>query len=113
MDSTYRIDTYITQAKELLNKGVDFKKISEQLSAEGADDFVTDTVIRQLKSVFYLKKRKRGFRLGIAGAAMLIAGFLLTVLFYHSGISIQYVMYGMTSIGAILMVAGLVDITGW
>jgi hypothetical protein len=113
MEPSYQIEAYITQAKELLNQGNDIKKISESLADSGANEIMIETVIRQLKSVIYLKRRKRGFKLGVAGSILLMTGFILTVLFYHSGISIHYVMYGMTSLGVILLMAGLVELVGW
>ncbi len=113
MEATQYFDQYLTQAQQLVLEGKEFDSVKEHLTASGADAVTVETIIHQLRTHTYLKRRKRGFFLGLAGAIMLMLGFLLTVLFYHSGISIHYVMYGMTSIGAILLVAGLVEIIGW
>lgn len=113
MEPTNHIDQYLTQAKQLMLEGKEFESVKAHLTASGADEVTVETIIHQIRTHSYLKRRKRGFFLGLAGATLLLLGFILTVIFYHSGISIHYVMYGMTSLGVILLVAGLVEIIGW
>jgi len=113
MEPTNNIEQYLTQANQLVEEGKEFETIRTHLAASGADELTVDTIISQIKSLSYLKRRKRGFLLGAIGSLMLITGFILTVIFYHSGISIHYVMYSMTSIGVILLIAGLVEVIGW
>jgi hypothetical protein len=113
MEPAKSIEQYLTQAQQLLEEGKELDSVRHHLAASGADELTVDTIIRQIKSLSYLKRRRRGFLLGLFGSILLVAGFILTVIFYHSGISIHYVMYGMTSIGVILLIAGLVDVIGW
>ena len=113
MEPTKNIEHFLIQANQLLQEGKEFETIRQHLHASGADELTVDTIIRQIKSLSYLKRRKRGFILGLTGSILLIVGFILTVIFYHSGVSIHYVMYGMTSVGVILLIAGLVEVIGW
>jgi hypothetical protein len=113
MEPTKKIEDYLSQAHQLIEEGNEFDSVRQHLEASGADALTVDTIIRQIKSLSYLKRRKRGVILGLIGSIMLIVGFILTVIFYHSGVSIHYVMYGMTSIGVILLIAGLVEVIGW
>jgi hypothetical protein len=107
------IEQVLDEAGKMVNDGIETDKIRSYLSNAGMDKQSIESLIHQLKSQLYLKRRKRGFTFGIIGSIMLVIGFLLTVLFYHSGISIHFVMYGMTSVGVILLLIGMIDILGW
>lgn len=96
-----------------MDEGKSPDQIREHLLASGAPPGDVETVVKQVKTRMYLKRRKRGFILGVTGSLLLVIGFILTVVFYHSGVSIHIVMYSMTSLGAILLVAGMVDFIGW
>lgn len=113
METINNFETLFEEAKKLIAQGKETDSIRTTLSSTGADQQTIETIIQQVKSLNYLKRRKRGFFLGLAGSILLIVGFVLTVIFYHANISFGFVMYSMTSIGAILLIAGLVEIIGW
>ena len=113
METTVNLEVLLEDAKKLFEQGKETDLIRHSLETKGADKETIDTVINQIKSLSYLKRRKRGFMLGLAGSVLLIIGFVLTVVFFHANVSIHFVMYSMTSIGAILLMAGLVEIIGW
>ena len=56
------------------------------------------------------KKRTRGTLIIVAGVLLLGIGFILTVSFFHSGKSINGVMYGLTSLGLILVFWGCKEV---
>jgi len=113
MTATTQLESLFEEAKKLIEQGKEIESVKKSLALSGADDQTIDTIISQLKSLNFLKRRKRGFILGVTGSMLLLIGFVLTVIFFHAGISIQFVMYTLTSLGAILLVAGLVEIIGW
>ena len=113
MESSNKIDTYLLQALQLAEEGKAIDVIRLQLTVSGADESTVETIVGQVKSVSFLKRRKRGVVLGAIGSLLLITGFILTVIFYHSGIPFHFVMYGMTSLGVLLLIAGLVEVIGW
>jgi hypothetical protein len=113
MESAFAMEHLMETASRMLDEGKNPNHIREHLLASGAPPEHIETVVKQVKTRIYLKRRKRGFILGAAGSLLLVIGFILTVVFYHSGVSIHVVMYSMTSLGAILLVAGMVDFIGW
>jgi hypothetical protein len=113
MTTTQNLEDLMSAAGKMIDEGLETDKIRHRLAGSGADENTIETIIHQLKAQIYLRRRKRGFLFGLAGTILLVVGFLLTVLFYHSGISIHYVMYGMTSVGVILVLVGMIDVLGW
>ena len=103
----------LEKIKMLMEQGQETDLIRKYLETNGIEPEKIETLIGQIKDQKYLKQRKKGFLLGFIGSLTLFIGFGLTVFFYHSGISIHYVMYSLTSIGAILLIVGLVYIIGW
>ena len=103
----------VTIASTLQDTGKDADTIRQALSASGADEQTQESIIHQIKTLHYLRRRKRGFMFGAAGSIILIVGFFLTVFLFHQGSSFNLIMYGMTSLGAILLLVGMVDILGW
>ncbi|MBL0341614.1 MAG: hypothetical protein IPP71_12135 [Bacteroidetes bacterium] len=113
MEQAANLENLFNEAKALIAQGKETEYVRNILSQSGVDTNVIDTIINQIKSQQFLKRRKRGFMLMAVGSILLFIGFLLTVFFFHSGISIHYVMYGMTSVGVLLLIAGLVEVVGW
>ncbi|HMT30373.1 MAG TPA: hypothetical protein PKD91_13955 [Bacteroidia bacterium] len=107
------LELLLDEAKKMIDQGREKSQVKQNLISMGASEETIETILNQIKSLNYLKRRKRGFILGICGSILLIVGFALTVIFFHKNMSIDFVMYGMTSVGVILLVAGLVEIIGW
>ncbi|HEX5002035.1 MAG TPA: hypothetical protein VFW78_06035 [Bacteroidia bacterium] len=104
---------YLNLAVEKSRTGNDFSTIRSALLSAGADDSTADTIVGQLKSAHYLRRRKRGFVLTAVGSFMLLTGFLLTVFLFHHNSDFNTVMYGMTSVGVLLLLLGMVLVLGW
>jgi len=113
MEHTRNIEHLLEEANKLIETGKVTDDVRRTLGASGVDSETIEIIIHQLRSQQFLKRRKRGFLLGAIGSVMLLVGFILTVIFFHAGISFQYVMYGMTSIGVLLLIAGMVEVVGW
>lgn len=101
------------ELRRMIRSGAETEKLLGFLLNAGMDPQSASELIIHERSLYLKKRRHRGFILGGIGSALLVIGFLLTVIFYHSGINFHFVMYGLTSIGAILLMAGMVDVIGW
>ena len=109
----HTFEHFLKLAQELLDAGKDNEDIRKTLESSGADTTTLDSIISQIRAIRYLKRRKRGFVIGAIGSGILIIGFLLTVIMFHSGSSFNAVMYGMTSIGVIMLLIGMIEVLGW
>jgi len=104
---------YLQLAFDRSKAGDDFSTIRSALINAGADDSLADTIVGQLRSAQHLRRRKRGFILTSIGSLMLLTGFLLTVFLFHHNSDFNAVMYGMTSVGVLLLLLGMVSVLGW
>jgi hypothetical protein len=99
-------------AKNMAEHNPDFAYIRESVFEKCNDRELAKEIVDQVRLVYYAKKRKSGLsKLGI-GCILLILGFVLTVINYHSNESFSLVMYGFTSLGLLLLFWGLYDIFG-
>jgi hypothetical protein len=92
---------------------IEHHHIEANLKEAGAADEIIVIIIREIKTLHYLKRKKRGFKLVLAGSLLLVFGFIITLILFHSGNSINYAMYGLTIAGIILLLWGMTDIMGW
>lgn len=113
MDSTTIAGSVQEELYKMVSDGRETEMILKFLVSSGIEENEASEMIRAARSEYLKKRRARGFTLGIIGSILLVVGFVLTVIFFHSDISIHYVMYGLTSLGAILLMAGMVDVIGW
>jgi len=100
-------------ALDQFHKGIEYHHIEVNLAKEGATEVHIEIIIRELKDIHYIRRKKRGFKLVFAGAFLLVFGFVLTLLLFHSGNSINYAMYGLTTAGIFLLLWGMIDLMGW
>jgi hypothetical protein len=113
METATTLDPVQDELRKMISKGDETEKILNFLLNAGIDPQSASEMIIRERGAHLKKRRQRGFILGAAGSAMLLIGFLLTVIFFHSGVNFHFVMYGLTSVGAILLMAGLVEVIGW
>lgn len=100
-------------AHTLQKKGLNYDEISLQLREKGAPETLMQEIIEKVKSIRFIKKRKTGFACCGIGVALLIVGCMITLFLYSSGGDIKFAMYGLTSVGVVLIFKGLIDILGW
>jgi hypothetical protein len=68
--------------------------------------------MKTIRSEFYARKRSRGIKWIAYGSFLLLTSFILTVFLFHKNASIDVVMYGLTSVGIVMLMIGLVDLIG-
>ena len=99
-------------AKQLVERDPHFPEIEKHLLEQCANKELVDEVLKQIKAVYYARRRKNGLvKMGF-GSILLLVGFALTVMNFYSNESFGAVMYGFTSAGLLLLFWGLYDMFG-
>lgn len=89
-----------------------FEELEKKLLQKTNDQELISEIIKELKREIHSRKLKNGsVKLGV-GAVLLIIGFLITCVNFHSNTSFSFIMYSFTTLGLILMFWGLYDIIG-
>ncbi|HET6993317.1 MAG TPA: hypothetical protein VFJ43_18425, partial [Bacteroidia bacterium] len=104
---------FLSLATEQSEKGIENHHIEINLREAGATEEFVVIIIRQLKNLHYLRRKKRGFKLVLWGSVLLVFGCVITLFLFHSGNSINYAMYGLTTAGILFLLWGMIDIMGW
>lgn len=113
MDSNPELyDDLFRLAKDMLEKGQDPPAIEKALSEKTDDIVLLTVVIKEARNAYYTELRTQGFRLIIIGCLTGITGFLITFLNFNTSRSIDFAMYGLTSLGLIIVFWGLFKILG-
>ncbi|MGB3005198.1 MAG: hypothetical protein WBC06_01730 [Chitinophagaceae bacterium] len=110
--NTFDSNDFLTIADSLKKKGLNYEEITLQLRQHGAPDNLLQETIDRIKSLSLLRKRNSGFLCCGIGVVLLVVGCMLTLLLFSNG-NIKFVMYGLTTIGVIFTLKGLVDLMGW
>lgn len=100
-------------ADSLQKRGHNFEDIMLKLRDNGAAENVITETIEKLKALRMDRKRQAGFIFCGIGVFLLVASCLITFLLFNYGGNIRWVMYGLTSLGVIVTLKGLVDLFGW
>lgn len=107
MQPTKTFYQHLADAKEMLKNGIDISVIKENLVNNGADSNSIDEIILLLKPSSKSHKYKTGTFLLIIGLILLGFGFIASVLFTNNESLLNLSLYGITGIGAILLIIGL------
>ena len=100
-------------ALQLYKQGNTTEEIATQLRNKGATDFHLQEALDEIKKLRLTRRRNNGFIWCVTGSFLLVAGCMLTFLLHNNGQSIRFAMYGLTSIGVLIIMKGLVDVFGW
>lgn len=98
---------------ELLGRGFTTKELQDYLAEKGLDAAVSERLISQAKNIRMAKSRRTGLLLLAVGSVFLVGGFIVTAVLFHSGTSVNYAMYSMTTLGILLLMMGLIKVMGW
>jgi hypothetical protein len=101
------------EATERDARGIEHHHIETFLKEEGADEHTISLILGEIKTIYRIRRKKRGFKLVFIGSFLLVFGFVITLFLFHSSVSINYSMYGLTMIGIVLLLWGMVDLMGW
>ncbi len=104
---------FLHLVSSLYKEGYNMDQITLQLKEKGAPEKLFQEAINHLKQLKLNRKRSMGFACCGIGVALLVVGCMLTVLLYNSGGDIKLAMYGLTTLGVIFAMKGLIDLLGW
>lgn len=110
---THSTDSVFQKVISLLRKGLNDEEITLQLRELGAPDHLHQNLLQEAKNIRLTKKRKTGFACCGIGVTLLIVGCMCTILLFSNGNDIKFAMYGLTTIGVVFTLKGLVDLMGW
>lgn len=95
---------------DLLKQGQKKEQVEHTLLAEGLEEYFVRQMVAEAVKLKNTKTRALALMLILAGAFLCFLSFLLTITSSFSHSSFEIVLYGFTSIGIILVFAGLVKI---
>jgi hypothetical protein len=104
---------YWPEVLELLQRGESNDAIIAHLHKKGVNESTITTLVDLIRKERYAMRRRRGVKLMLAGAVMLLMGFVITLAFVYNDKSIDFVMYGMTLGGIAIFLWGVVDVLGF
>ncbi len=94
----------------LLNNGQRREEIEAQLMEKGHEEtFVKEIVVESIK-LRDSKRRSQALALVLSGAVICFLSFLLTITSSFSHGSFGFVLYGLTSLGIVVVFAGLMKV---
>ena len=100
-------------AINLYKQGNTIEEITAQLRIKGATENLLQQALGEIKKLRITKRRNNGFIWCGIGSFLLVAGCMLTFVLHSNGQSIRFAMYGLTTIGVIVIMKGLIDVFGW
>lgn len=106
METSQQLEEHHRLANQLFESGVEIEKIREQLFQKGIDEHDLNRVMLSLKNLNQVKRRERGLVLIISGSFLLaVAGVLAVFMFGEDNFRIA--LYGLTSIGLVVLMLGM------
>ena len=106
------ITEHLHYAQSLWENGHTHDRIILELHKRGLQHERMEEVTQHLKKLRYAKRRSRGINMLAAGCACLLLGFVFSLMLSNSGSLYQYSLYGLTTLGTIILVAGMADVLG-
>ena len=94
----------------LLEEGQGREQITLHLLEKGHDERFVKELVAETQKLHYAKKRAGALGLILGGAFICFLSFLLTITSSFSHGSFPYVLYGLTSLGIVVVFAGLMKI---
>lgn len=90
----------------MLDNGQGRESIENDLLAKGHDERFVKDLVKEVQKLRHSKRMSQGLALILVGAVICFASFLITITSSFSQGSFPYVLYGLTSVGIIVVFAG-------
>jgi len=104
---------YFAKAQLYKKEGKTVDEIIAILTDEGLSNEEINTIIAKLKEEFYAKLRVKGFVYVGIGACLLFLCFIILFSMEFDHPFFHYILYGITTAGACLVLYGMVNVLGW
>jgi hypothetical protein len=105
-------DLLYPRVLELLDRGETQDIIEVELRKISQDPIIIAVAIKEARKYHFAQLRKDGFGKILIGAILIVVGFLITALNFHSNKSFDFAMYGLTSFGIGFFFYGLYKVIG-
>jgi hypothetical protein len=99
-------------ANQYLAGGMEFELIREKLLQRCGNEDIVSSILSHVKKEYYLQRREEGTAILGVGLVVILTGFVITCFNYHSNQSVTFTMYGLTSLGILIVFWGLYKIIG-
>jgi len=100
-------------ALSMHKKGHTDEEIGMKLRSMGAIESRIQDILQQVKTHLSIRRRNNGFLCCGLGVLLLVVGCMFTLFLFNNGGNIRMVMYGVTSIGLVVTLKGMIDLLGW
>ena len=110
METPNTIHDRFEKANELFKQGYDDANIAAKLRAEGISEHTLQEIMVRIKQLRNRKRTHNGSLLIVLGVLLSGFGFISCVMLAESNTSISFFLYGLTSLGALIIIAGLLFI---
>ena len=100
------------EAKSMFDNGNSFSEIESLFLQNGIDENRVKEIIKKVVEYKNKKRLSIGFKLLLIGAAFLVSSCMLTIATDYSNENFTFILYGLTSIGASIVIGGFVLIFG-
>lgn len=106
-------ESLLQLAISLSRKGYSTEEIATQLRIKGATETLLQQAVDEVGKFRLNRRRSTGFIWCGIGTFLLVSGCMITFIQYSNGQNIRIAMYGLTSIGVVAIIKGLIDLFGW
>lgn len=103
-------NTYENQIKTWIETGLDNDAIIENFKKFGMDDNQIAEMLRLTNKIRNKKRTRTGSLLVLIGVIILGIGFISCIILHYLDQDINFSLYGLTCIGAIALIVGLIMI---
>lgn len=111
--SALQLQDWLTEAFSLHSQGHALEDIFHKLREKGLSETFIPELRERFRKALLSRKRARGMKFIGLGSLLLVAGFLIAILSFMKDDNFRIALYGLTSVGIILVLKGVVDFTGW
>lgn len=112
MENTKLYEELYALANQHLASGMDFELIKDKLIERCTDEEIVATVLGTVKRNYYARRTNEGTNILCIGLVLILIGFVITCFNFHSNQSVTLAMYGLTSLGILIVFFGLYKIMG-
>jgi hypothetical protein len=103
-------ETLSAHIMSMLNDGLGRETVTKELISKGHDEQYVTELVGELAKLRNAKRRSQGLTLILCGAVVCFASFLLTITSSFSQGSFPIVLYGLTSLGILIVFAGFMKV---
>jgi hypothetical protein len=98
------------QVLNMLNEGTGREQIESILLEKGHDERFVKDLVQETVKLRHARQRSQGLTLILSGAVVCFLSFLLTITSSFSHSSFPMILYGLTSVGIIIVFAGFMKV---